>query len=547
MGWLKKILNEGNELNITGRNLALFNYIEWGNMVDSQLDMEKLWDANIRSNIKHWDKHSENFYGRLIELPEHDQDCLIFVGASPILKRSVKYLKNLPSRFKIVAVNSAMGYLADHDIIPTYCILVDGAIGKWSFEWESVRKKCKDVIGIFGVAAYPEEIKKWPGKFLIIPYEYKTPGLARMIRRRYGGEYPMGGGNALNCAVALFLQFTKCTMYLFVANELSFKDSYYVNRGKAKSDGKPYIFTRNCYGKEVKSLFNLYEYKLWLENMAASFYGRVYFCDASEGVLGVDSDGTVMKEIDHKPLFQAINDIQEAFDLENLDGNQKNKIWYDQLYETGGYKPSLGKSYSEQLVKAINKDPSFKDNIKTVLDFGCGLGDAIKVFRDADLQAFGVDISNQQKSWDDYGIGEYCRTYDGTKLPYKDNEFDLVTSIEVMEHIPKEYTENILKEMFRVGRKYFAFTIALDYEANPVLGTIYVHITLKTAEEWIKLMEGIGYKIVLWESNTYHEILGHPIKTFCVFAQKGEPDDLRIGVEWYSKSYKEELAQESVQ
>lgn len=56
------------------------------------------------------------------------------------------------------------------------------------------------------------------------------------------------------------------------------------------------------------------------------------------------------------------------------------------------------------------------------------------------------------------------RTYDDsvqiynqnlTELPFPDNNFDLVTSFEVLEHVPEQYIEQIISEIVRVTRRYF--------------------------------------------------------------------------------------------
>ena len=42
--------------------------------------------------------------------------------------------------------------------------------------------------------------------------------------------------------------------------------------------------------------------------------------------------------------------------------------------------------------------------------------------------------------------------YDGKKLPVEDKRYDIITSIDVLEHIPKENRADFVKELFRVAK-----------------------------------------------------------------------------------------------
>lgn len=87
-----------------------------------------------------------------------------------------------------------------------------------------------------------------------------------------------------------------------------------------------------------------------------------------------------------------------------------------------------------------------------VLDFGCGDGRSIDVFRKILPQSkwTGVDIEispevNERKRNDGHFV-----TYDGCTLPFPSESFDLVYSNQVMEHV--RYPEVVLQEINRVLR-----------------------------------------------------------------------------------------------
>lgn len=93
------------------------------------------------------------------------------------------------------------------------------------------------------------------------------------------------------------------------------------------------------------------------------------------------------------------------------------------------------------------------DNVQRYLDFGAGdcsmavlLG---KLFEVDDVYA--IDIQEWEGSLQDPGLfRSKCKfkAYDGKRIPFKANSFDLITAFQVLHHI--EYLEEILKEIYRV-------------------------------------------------------------------------------------------------
>jgi SAM-dependent methyltransferase len=92
-----------------------------------------------------------------------------------------------------------------------------------------------------------------------------------------------------------------------------------------------------------------------------------------------------------------------------------------------------------------------------VLDVGCGLGYGLNLLAIKAAEVVGVDVDEQAIA--------YCRerlqgrnprltaldVYDGETLPYPDDRFDIVTTIDVIEHVP-DY-QRFLAELVRVARR----------------------------------------------------------------------------------------------
>ncbi len=102
---------------------------------------------------------------------------------------------------------------------------------------------------------------------------------------------------------------------------------------------------------------------------------------------------------------------------------------------------------------------------KDLLDVGCGSGWLVKSLLAKGVKAYGVDISNYAIS----GVGRrYKNNFfvgDILKIPKKDNSFDIVSCIDVLEHIRGEDLQRAIKECGRIGKRaiYFDITVLEDF------------------------------------------------------------------------------------
>ena len=119
---------------------------------------------------------------------------------------------------------------------------------------------------------------------------------------------------------------------------------------------------------------------------------------------------------------------------------------------------------------------SIPQNVRSVLDIGCGkglVGALCRLYREPS-ELLGVDI------FDPYlAFCRRTRLYDGVvrsdvskaALPFRTKSFDLVTCIEVVEHLSKQEGSRLLDEMDRVGREVLVTTPAhffhQEFDDNP--------------------------------------------------------------------------------
>ncbi|MFA6572159.1 MAG: class I SAM-dependent methyltransferase, partial [Bacteroidota bacterium] len=100
-----------------------------------------------------------------------------------------------------------------------------------------------------------------------------------------------------------------------------------------------------------------------------------------------------------------------------------------------------------------------------VLDFGAGTGNLTRIFSTKGYKVTACDVS--QKSLDilrnNLPTSNITTTlYNGTKLPFIDNTFDITATYSVLHHIP-DYLSAV-KEMIRVTKR--GGMIYIEHEAN---------------------------------------------------------------------------------
>lgn len=136
---------------------------------------------------------------------------------------------------------------------------------------------------------------------------------------------------------------------------------------------------------------------------------------------------------------------------------------------------------------------------KTYLDIGCGTGAMVNIARKLGITAFGID---QIARSPDYFVPHDLRK------PFNFNKkFELITCLEVIEHIEPEYTGVLLKSLFEHVREGTLFVFSA---ANPSQDSID-HYNLLPAYMWRRYMHDLGFsyredyttKIALLWSNLY--------------------------------------------
>jgi len=212
-----------------------------------------------------------------------------------------------------------------------------------------------------------------------------------------------------------------------------------------------------------------------------------------------------------------MSDIPETFTGEYYDENyyrtpkgKKFKRPNGSIEGWGYGNPDAESYYFKYVAEAWNK--IFQP--KTMLDIGCGQGTLVTYARDLGIEAFGFDFSK----WAVSDEGKYARCkaewlkhHDATeKWPYPNNYFNLVTSLDLYEHVYFDNLDFVISEMYRVANKWIFLQIAtvgggtdlgrpdeegyilkkgepvpIEREGNAVAG----HVTVQPEEFWYDKLE----------------------------------------------------------
>ncbi|OUW67183.1 MAG: SAM-dependent methyltransferase [Flavobacteriaceae bacterium TMED200] len=130
----------------------------------------------------------------------------------------------------------------------------------------------------------------------------------------------------------------------------------------------------------------------------------------------------------------------------------------DRRFGFGGYKyiPGRWKPMAEELIKDYNLNNGSK-----VLDVGCGKGFLLLELKKIlpELSIVGFDISEYAINNLPDELKSSCFIYDAkNKFKFKENEFNLVISINTIHNLKLYDLKNTIKEIERVGEKKYLAT-----------------------------------------------------------------------------------------
>lgn len=140
---------------------------------------------------------------------------------------------------------------------------------------------------------------------------------------------------------------------------------------------------------------------------------------------------------------------------------------------------------------------------KKVLDVGCATGQFVALFRKLGVEAYGIDTSSYAISHIPKALRTYCQEGYAQKLPYTDNSFDFVYTMDVLEHISENDIPRVLQECSRVTNKWMIHKINTGIMER--FHHDSTHVTLKSIRWWCRMFskQGIHIHLVIFLPMTW--------------------------------------------
>ena len=148
----------------------------------------------------------------------------------------------------------------------------------------------------------------------------------------------------------------------------------------------------------------------------------------------------------------------------------------------------------------------------TALDVGCATGFVVEALRELDIDASGIDVSAYAISHAAAGARGHVRQGDVRRgLPFASRSFDLVTTLETLEHLDPADVPAAVAEIARVSRQWVLCTIP-SFGPNPNGPGGWYQV--KVRDDRVAYYEGLGpsYEGPIPFGDLYRDADGLPIE-----------------------------------
>ena len=167
----------------------------------------------------------------------------------------------------------------------------------------------------------------------------------------------------------------------------------------------------------------------------------------------------------------------------------------DRRINYGGYRYMEGRW--EKVAKVMAEHYGLKARDK-ILDIGCGKGYLLYDFTKVvpGIQITGIDVSEYAVNDGKPEIKDCLHVGNAINLPFDDNSFDLVISLNTFHNLHCYDLEKALKEMERVGKEHKYICVESYSNEEEKTNLLYWQVTCEafnTPEEWEWWFQHAGY------------------------------------------------------
>lgn len=184
------------------------------------------------------------------------------------------------------------------------------------------------------------------------------------------------------------------------------------------------------------------------------------------------------------------------------------------------------------ILKLTAKFTKIKKNKINILDIGCASGGFLEKFgkfleqnRNYKLNLYGIDIVKNQELSKKKKIKFYL-IKKGEKYPFPKNSFNIITLIDVLEHIKNE--RFVLKEIYRILKRdgYIVLSVPAYQFLWGKHDQIYKHFRRYTKSRITHLLEKNSFKIL--KATYFQSCFIFPLWFYRKFFSKNNSDDFLI-------------------
>jgi len=186
-------------------------------------------------------------------------------------------------------------------------------------------------------------------------------------------------------------------------------------------------------------------------------------------------------------LTEEMRIVARQFGQEFFDG--------DRLFGYGGFK--YFSRFWQPVIPDFKRHFSLSSTSK-VLDVGCAKGfmlyDFIQLIPGISMS--GIDISSYAIEQAKSEVKQYLRVGNATSLPYEDNTFDAVISINTIHNLERDECALALKEIMRVSKGKAFITVDAyrnDEEKQRMFAWNLTAKTIMHVDEWQDFFKDVGY------------------------------------------------------
>jgi ubiquinone/menaquinone biosynthesis C-methylase UbiE len=182
-----------------------------------------------------------------------------------------------------------------------------------------------------------------------------------------------------------------------------------------------------------------------------------------------------------------VRSIAKKFGKEFFDGDRK--------YGYGGF--NYNSKFWKNVIPTFTNEYNLRNGSK-LLDVGCAKGFMLYDFLNylPGLKVSGIDISKYAIENSMEEVKNCVEVADAKKLPFDDNSFDVVISINTIHNLPINELILALKEIERVSKGKSFITVDAfrnEEEKKKMLDWNLTAQTILSVEEWLKLFKSSGY------------------------------------------------------